>query len=57
MPGFMRLLNRRTKMDGIQGKRIDDRHFEPVKKIIQEFERKYKVEIENIDIDSYAGKR
>ena len=27
------------------------------KKVIQEFERKHKIEIENIDIDSFTGKR
>ncbi len=49
--------DRRKKMDGTQRKRIDDRYFEPVKKVIQEFERKHKIKIENIDIDSFTGKR
>jgi hypothetical protein len=37
--------------------RIDDRFFEPVEKIIQEFERKIGYPIEDISINTYDGKR
>lgn len=49
--------NRRTTGDGVRRRRSDDMHFEPVEKVIHEFEKKYKVKIEDIDTDCHYGKR
>jgi putative transposase len=49
--------DRRERCFGDGMKRIDDRYFEPVDKVIWEFERAHGVKIEDLDITSYAGKR
>lgn len=36
--------------------RIDDRHFEPVEKVVREFERMAGVQLEKIDTGTYKGK-
>jgi hypothetical protein len=38
-------------------KRIEDRFFEPLEKVIWEFEQKIGYEIEDINVNSHAGKR
>ncbi len=49
--------DRRNNRESMEGKRIDDLYFEPVKKIYMEFEKKYKINIENIDTTTHFGKR
>ena len=49
--------NRRKRHDGVKRKREGDRYFEPVKKVIFEFERKNNFKIEKLRTDTYAGKR
>lgn len=49
--------DRRKRYYGDGMKRIDDRFFEPVDKVIWEFEREIGVKIENLDISTYKGKR
>ena len=45
--------DRREKDFGIGMKRTDDRFFEPVEKIIWEFEKKIGMKIENLDVSSF----
>ncbi len=49
--------DRRKKPDAVKRKRVDDRYFEPVEKVIYEFEKKNGVEIETIRTDTHHGKR
>jgi REP element-mobilizing transposase RayT len=49
--------DRREKYFGIGMKRTDDRFFEPVEKIIWEFEKKIGMKIEDLDVSSFSGKR
>ncbi len=49
--------NRRERYYGLEMKRIDDRFFEPVEKIIWEFEQKIGMAIEGINVSTYEGKR
>jgi REP element-mobilizing transposase RayT len=48
---------RRKKLDAVKRRRSDDRYFEPVEKVIQEFEKVISMKIEEINIDSHHGKR
>jgi hypothetical protein len=49
--------DRRNEDFSPKRKRKDDRYFEPVEKVIQEFERKYEVNIDKIDVRTLAGKK
>ncbi|NIM16227.1 MAG: hypothetical protein GTN68_33350, partial [Candidatus Aminicenantes bacterium] len=52
--------NRREKPDSSQSigvRRSDERYFEPVEKVFQEFEDKIGMETEEIDITTHKGKR
>jgi len=49
--------NRRGKPDAVKRKRKDDRYFEPVEKVIFEFERKHGIKIEEIRLETHAGKK
>ena len=53
----MQKFERRNDRESKEGKRINDLYFEPVEKIVMEFENKHKVEIEKIDSTTYSGKR
>jgi len=53
----LKKFNRRKEKDSMKRHRINDRHFEPLEKIIQEFEKKHKVSIDDIDIRTFKGKR
>jgi putative transposase len=48
---------RRLEPDGMKKKRRDDFYFEPVAKVIQEFERDKGIKIDDINIGKLAGKR
>jgi putative transposase len=48
---------RRMEKDSLQRKRQDDHYFEPLAKVIREFEQMKKVNIDEIDISGFAGKR
>jgi REP element-mobilizing transposase RayT len=48
---------RRSGEDGLERKRTDDRYFDPLAKIIQEFERMKGIDIDKIDVGKYAGKQ
>ena len=48
---------RRSGEDGLERKRTDDRYFDPLEKVIQEFERMKGIDIDEIDVGKYAGKR
>jgi REP element-mobilizing transposase RayT len=49
--------DRRSGEESPKRKRWDDRYFDPLAKIIQEFERMKGVQIEEIETGSYPGKR
>lgn len=49
--------DRRKTMGDEKRKRIDDRFLEPAGKVIQEFERKHKLKVEDIDRSTHVGKR
>ena len=53
----MNKFDRRSGKESIERKRRDDKYFEPVEKIIMEFENKHKVKINEIDTTTFAGKR
>jgi hypothetical protein len=48
---------RRSKPDGVKKKRRDDFDFDPVAKVIQEFEGAKGVRIEDINVGNWQGKR
>ncbi|MCX6558215.1 MAG: hypothetical protein NTW95_12435 [Candidatus Aminicenantes bacterium] len=48
---------RRLEPDGMKKKRRDDFYFEPVAKVIQEFERDKGIKIDDINIGKLNGKR
>jgi REP element-mobilizing transposase RayT len=49
--------DRRKKMDPHQRKRIDDKFFDPVAKVLMEFESIHGINIDDINLDKYEGKR
>ncbi|HUU04914.1 MAG TPA: hypothetical protein VMZ49_03440 [Patescibacteria group bacterium] len=49
--------DRRLEPDGMKKKRRDDFYFEPVAKVIQEFERDKGIKIDDINIGKWDGKR
>ncbi len=59
--GFLRKalekFNRRLKPDGMKKRRRDDYDFDPVDKVIREFEREHRVKIDDLATDHYEGKR
>lgn len=48
---------RRELPDPVKRKRIDDRFFEPVNKVIQEFETRHAIKVERVSTDTHSGKR
>ena len=53
----LKKFDRRIDYDLTKKKRDDDFYFEPVDKVIWEFERKYQTKIDELDIYSFHGKR
>jgi REP element-mobilizing transposase RayT len=51
------LFNRRSNPESMKRMRTDDKYFDPVEKVIFEFERKHKSKTEQIDIGTHVGKR
>jgi len=49
--------DRRKERSVRENKRTDDRYFEPVEKIIFEFQQKYGIKLEDIDTITHEGKR
>jgi hypothetical protein len=49
--------DRRERYFGYGMKRIDDNRFDPIEKIIMEFEKKIGVKIDELKVDTYIGKR
>ncbi len=49
--------DRRQKPDGVKKRRRDDYDFDPVEKVIWEFEREHLVKIDDLAIGHYEGKR
>ena len=49
--------DRRLKPDGVKKRRRNDYDFDPVDKVIQEFEREHRVKIDDLATDHYEGKR
>ena len=57
IPQAEALADRRLGKESTLMRRLDDQNFEPVEKVIQEFERKYGLKIDDIDTNNHAGKR
>lgn len=53
----MKKYDRRSGKESLERKRANDKYFEPLEKIIMEFENKHKVKINDIDVTIFAGKR
>ncbi len=51
------MADRRSGLEGTQMRRQDDRYFEPIEKVIQEFEGKYGVKSVDLNTRTHAGKR
>jgi REP element-mobilizing transposase RayT len=51
------LAERRSGRESLERRRSRDRYFEPVGKVFQEFEKRYGVRIEELDLRTYPGKR
>ncbi|MEN8223578.1 MAG: transposase [Acidobacteriota bacterium] len=49
--------NRRDGKSSTDRQRVCDKYFEPIEKIYNEFERKYKLSIDKIDTGTFEGKR
>lgn len=49
--------NRRAERESVERQRVDDRYFEPLEKIYQEFEKLHKISIDDMDIRTFQGKR
>lgn len=49
--------NRREERESSERQRVDDRYFEPLEKIYQEFEKIQKISIDDINIRTFHGKR
>jgi len=57
VPVALERSDRRSKRPSMQRKRQEDCEFEPVAKVFHEFERMHKVQLKELDIGSYVGKR
>lgn len=51
------LANRRSGLESTKMRRLNDRYYEPVEKVIQEFERIHRVKLVEIDTRTHIGKR
>jgi len=49
--------DRRSGKESVERKRIDDKYFDPVEKIIMEFEKLHEIKINKIDVTTFAGKK
>ena len=52
-----KLFDRRRNKMSLEGRRIDDKQFEPVEKVFWEFEKKHNIKTDEIDTKSILGKR
>ncbi len=53
----MKKYERRSPKESLERKRINDKYFDPIEKIIMEFEMKHKVMITKIDTSTFFGKK
>jgi len=51
------MAERRSGKESVERRRGQDKYFEPLEKVIQEFERKYQIKIEGLNVQSYSGKK
>ncbi len=51
------MADRRSGLESTQMRRLDDRYFEPLEKVIQEFEAKHGVKIVELNTRTHTGKR
>ncbi len=51
------LFNRRSGSRSLEGRRIDDKYFEPVEKVFFEFERKYNIKVDKLLTHTNKGKK
>ncbi len=57
IPVALERSERRSERPSLQRKRTEDYEFEPVAKVIQEFERKHSTKLSDLDTGRYTGKR
>jgi len=57
IPKAMKLAERRAGAESIERRRRQDMHFEPQEKVLAEFERMKKIQLSEIDVKTYHGKR
>jgi len=57
VPKALEMAERRSGRESVERRRIHDMYFEPVVKVLNEFEEMRKVKIEEIDVMTYPGKR
>jgi REP element-mobilizing transposase RayT len=51
------MAERRTERESVERRRGQDKYFEPLEKVIQEFERKHQIKIAGLNVQSYSGKK
>jgi REP element-mobilizing transposase RayT len=53
----LKKFDRRGGEESTDRKRVNDKHFEPIEKILREFENIHDISIDNINVRTYGGKR
>ena len=51
------LADRRSGRESIERRRVRDKYFEPLEKVLQEFEKEHGIKIAGLNIQTYSGKR
>jgi REP element-mobilizing transposase RayT len=51
------MAERRTGKESVERRRVQDKYFEPLGKVFQEFEREHRIKIEELNVQTYAGKK
>lgn len=57
IPQALELADRRSGRESLKARRKEDRYFEPVQKVIQEFEEKHGIKIDELNTRTHPGKR
>ena len=51
------MAERRSGKESVERRRGQDKYFEPLEKVIQEFEKKHQIKIAGLNVQSYSGKK
>jgi len=57
IPHLRKQTERRSGRESMERRRMDDKYFDPMEKVFQEFEKKHKIKIDNMDVRTYHFKR